>query len=35
MSQRGAMGMAGAGYTYEDILKHYFTGVQIDKANFY
>ena len=35
MSQRGAMGMASAGYTYEDILKHYFTGVQIEKANFY
>ncbi len=35
MSQRGAMGMASAGFTYEDILKHYFTGVQIEKANFY
>lgn len=35
MSQRGAMGMADAGFTYEDILKHYFTGVQIEKANFY
>jgi len=35
MSQRGAMGMASAGYTYEDILKHYFTGVEIEKANFY
>ncbi len=35
MSQRGAMGMASAGFTYEDILKHYFIGVQIEKANFY
>jgi len=35
MSQRGAMGMASAGYTYEDIIKHYFKGVQIEKANFY
>ena len=35
MSQRGAMGMASAGFTYEDILKHYFTGVEVEKANFY
>lgn len=35
MSQRGAMGMASAGFTYIDILKHYFTGVEIEKANFY
>ncbi len=35
MSQRGAMGMASAGYTYIEILKHYFTGVEIEKANLY
>ena len=35
MSQRGAMGMASAGFTYVDILKHYFTGVEVEKANFY
>lgn len=35
MSQRGAMGMASAGFTYVDILQHYFTGVQVEKANFY
>lgn len=35
MSQRGAMGMASSGFTYIDILKHYFTGVEIEKANFY
>ncbi|SFH45345.1 SpoIID/LytB domain protein [Tindallia magadiensis] len=29
MSQYGAKGMAEAGYRYEDILKHYFTGVSI------
>lgn len=35
MSQRGAMGMASSGFTYIDILKHYFIGVEIEKANFY
>lgn len=29
MSQYGADGMAKAGYTYEDILKHYYTGVEL------
>ncbi len=35
MSQLGAMGMARAGYSYIDILKHYFTGIEIEKANLY
>ncbi|MBN2883996.1 MAG: SpoIID/LytB domain-containing protein [Clostridia bacterium] len=35
MSQFGAMGMARAGYNYIDILKHYFTGIEIEKANLY
>lgn len=29
MSQSGAKGMAEAGFTYEEILKHYFTGVEV------
>ncbi|MFV0441615.1 MAG: SpoIID/LytB domain-containing protein [Lachnospirales bacterium] len=29
MSQYGAKGMAEAGYNYEEILKHYYTGVDI------
>ncbi len=29
MSQYGANGMAANGYNYEDILKHYYTGVEI------
>lgn len=29
MSQYGANGMAAKGYNYEDILKHYYTGVEI------
>ena len=29
MSQYGANGYANAGYTYEDIIKHYYTGVDI------
>lgn len=29
MSQYGANGYANAGYTYEDIIKHYYTGVEI------
>ena len=31
MSQYGAQGMAKAGYTYQDILKHYYTGIEIKK----
>ena len=30
MSQNGAQGMAQMGYDYEDILKHYYTGVTIE-----
>ena len=29
MSQWGAKGMANAGFTYEQILKHYYTGIEI------
>ncbi|MBN2557223.1 MAG: SpoIID/LytB domain-containing protein [Clostridia bacterium] len=35
MSQFGAIGMARAGYTYIEILKHYFTGIEVEKANLY
>lgn len=31
MSQYGAEGMAREGYSYQDILKHYYNGVVIDK----
>lgn len=31
MSQYGAHGMAKEGYTYDEILKHYYTGVEIKK----
>ena len=31
MSQYGAQGMAIEGYKYDEILKHYYTGVQIEK----
>ncbi len=31
MSQYGAEGMSQAGYTYQDILKHYYTGIEIKK----
>lgn len=31
MSQYGANGYANHGYTYEDIIKHYYTGVEITK----
>ncbi len=31
MSQYGAEGMAQDGYTYDEILKHYYTGVEIKK----
>ena len=29
MSQSGAKGMAEAGFDYEEILKHYYTGVEV------
>jgi len=32
MSQYGAKGMAEEGYTYEEILKHYYTGVSLSRA---
>ena len=31
MSQYGAEGMAKEGYTYDQIIKHYYTGVEIKK----
>ncbi len=31
MSQYGALGMAKEGYTYEQILKHYYQGIEIKK----
>lgn len=31
MSQYGALGMAKEGYTYDEILKHYYQGVEIKK----
>lgn len=31
MSQYGAQGMALEGYTYDEILKHYYTGIEIKK----
>ena len=33
MSQYGALGMAKQGYTYEDILKHYYTNTEIKKLD--
>ena len=33
MSQYGAKGMAEAGFTYDEIIKHYFTGVEITNAD--
>ena len=33
MSQWGAKGMAELGYSFEDILKHYYRGVEIDIQN--
>jgi stage II sporulation protein D len=30
MSQEGAKGFARQGYNYEQILKHYFTGITIE-----
>lgn len=32
MSQYGAKGMAVAGFTYDEILKHYYTGTHLEKA---
>ncbi|WP_026908839.1 SpoIID/LytB domain-containing protein [Paucisalibacillus globulus] len=31
MSQVGAMGMAVYGYNYEDILKHFYTGIELEE----
>ena len=31
MSQYGAEGMANLGFTYDEILKHYYTGIKIEK----
>ena len=31
MSQWGAIAMAESGFTYEQILKHYYTGIQLEK----
>ncbi len=33
MSQYGAKGMAEAGYTYDDILLHYFPGTKLENVN--
>lgn len=33
LSQYGANGMAKEGYTYDKILKHYYTGVTLEKMN--
>ena len=33
MSQTGADGLAKQGYSYEEILKHYYTGIEITKLN--
>ena len=35
MSQNGAVGMAKEGYTYKQILQHYFTGIKIVKDSSY
>ena len=32
MSGCGAKGMAEQGFTYEEILKHYYTGIEISKS---
>ena len=31
MSQYGALGMAKVGYTYKEILSHYYTNTKISK----
>jgi len=33
MSQYGAYGMAKAGYTYDEILRHYYTGIELGPAS--
>lgn len=33
LSQTGADALAKQGYTYRDILKHYYTGIEITKFN--
>ena len=33
MSQYGAYGMARAGYTYDEILRHYYTGIELGPAS--
>ncbi len=33
MSQTGADSLAKQGYSYQDILKHYYTGIEITKLN--
>ena len=33
MSQYGANGMAKEGYNYQDILKHYYTNIEIKNYN--
>ena len=34
MSQYGALGMANEGYTYDEILKHYYQGIEIKKLSY-
>jgi len=34
MSQWGAQGLSENGYNYKDIIKHYYTGVEINKFNY-
>ena len=33
MSQTGADALAKQGYSYQDILKHYYTGIEITRLN--
>lgn len=33
LSQTGADALAKQGYSYKDILKHYYTGIEITKLN--
>ena len=35
MSQYGAKAMAELGYTFEDILNFYFTGITLERVGFY
>ena len=32
MCQFGAIGMAGQGYKYDQILKHYYRGIDLDRV---